>query len=98
MNKHFNTPEFIACLYDFLNNMDISNVDWKNERPITNAYKEMAKLYIPVEAMFLQEKVNEEILNEVMRQNIEMETKNKWLCEDNKNDMREEIKTNVFFY
>lgn len=50
---HFNKCEFIACLYDHLNNIDI-NVDWRAERPITEAYKEMCKLYVPVEALFFE--------------------------------------------
>ena len=55
--EHFNKPEFIACLYDYLNNIDI-NVDWRAERPITEAYKEMCKLYVPIEALFFESYVN----------------------------------------
>jgi hypothetical protein len=51
---HFKKPEFIACLYDYLNELDISKVDWKNERPITEAYKQMCKLYVPIEALFFE--------------------------------------------
>jgi hypothetical protein len=51
---HFKKPEFIACLYDYLNGLDISKVDWKNERPITEAYKQMCKLYVPIEALFFE--------------------------------------------
>tara|TARA_R110000868_G_scaffold21827_1_gene90417 strand:- start:498 stop:3209 length:2712 start_codon:yes stop_codon:yes gene_type:complete len=51
---HFKRPEFIACLYDYLNGLDISKVDWKNERPITEAYKQMCKLYVPIEALFFE--------------------------------------------
>jgi len=51
---HFNKPEFIACLYDYLNNMNIDNIDWKTKRPITDAYKEMCKLYSPIEALFFE--------------------------------------------
>lgn len=56
--EHFNKPEFIACLYDDLNTLDIENVDWRTERPITEAYKEMCKLYVPVEALFLEHYMN----------------------------------------
>jgi phage/plasmid-associated DNA primase len=56
--EHFNKPEFIACLYDDLNTLDIKNVDWRTERPITEAYKEMCKLYVPVEALFLEHYMN----------------------------------------
>lgn len=52
---HFKRPDFIACLYDYFNNLDISQVNWKNDRPITEAYKEMCKLYVPVEALFFDE-------------------------------------------
>lgn len=51
---HFNKPEFIACLYDYLNNTDITNWKWKEERPITEAYKVMCKLFTPVEALFFE--------------------------------------------
>ena len=56
--EHFNRPEFIACLYDYLNNLDI-DIDWRAERPITEAYKEMCKLYVPVEALFFEDYLND---------------------------------------
>jgi len=56
--SHFNKPEFIACLYDYLNNMNIDNIDWKTERPITDAYREMCKLYTPIEALFFEYYIN----------------------------------------
>ena len=40
--NHFNEPKFIACLYDYFNNINIENVNWIKERPITQAYKDMA--------------------------------------------------------
>lgn len=52
--EHFNKPEFIACLYEYLNNTNLSNWKWKEERPITEAYKVMCKLYSPVEALFFE--------------------------------------------
>jgi len=55
---HFNKPEFIACLYDELNNLDIK-CDWRAERPITEAYKQMCKLYVPVEALFFEHYLND---------------------------------------
>ena len=55
---HFKKPEFIACLYNYFNDLDISKVDWKNERPITEAYKQMCKLYVPIEALFFEEYAN----------------------------------------
>lgn len=51
---HFKKPEFIKTLYDYLNTKDISTVKWKEERPITQAYLDMCKLYIPVECLFLE--------------------------------------------
>lgn len=32
---HFNKPQFKACLYDYLNNIDITNYDFVGEKPIT---------------------------------------------------------------
>jgi hypothetical protein len=58
IKKHFNSNEFIACLYNYLNTLDISKTDWRSERPITNAYKEMIRLYSPVEALFLEDYIN----------------------------------------
>tara|TARA_R110002126_G_scaffold142971_2_gene289130 strand:+ start:58 stop:2649 length:2592 start_codon:yes stop_codon:yes gene_type:complete len=55
---HFNSPEFIACLYDYLNDMDIENFDWRTKRPITKAYLQMCKLYVPAEILFLENKMN----------------------------------------
>jgi len=50
---HFKKPEFIAALYDYLNEYDLSKTDWRVERPITKAYIQMCKLYIPTEVLFL---------------------------------------------
>ena len=54
---HFKNPQFIACLYDDLNELDLSNTDWRTERPITPAYLQMCKLYVPVEVLFLEYKL-----------------------------------------
>ena len=56
--EHFKKGEFLACLYDYFNELDISKVDWRNERPITEAYKQMCKLYVPIEALFFEEYAN----------------------------------------
>jgi hypothetical protein len=53
--KHFKSSDFIASLYYFFNNMDIENYDWRLNRPITEAYKEMLKLNYPVETLFIQD-------------------------------------------
>ena len=52
--EHFNKNEFIACLYDYLNNINIENYNWMKYRPITEEYKNMRRLYSPVEALFLE--------------------------------------------
>jgi hypothetical protein len=52
--EQFNKLQFIACLYDYLNTIDISNWNFKNERPITPAYLEMCRLYIPIEAIYFE--------------------------------------------
>jgi hypothetical protein len=51
--EHFRKPEFIACLYNDLNSLKIDNVKWSN-RPITEAYLEMCKIHVPIEALFLE--------------------------------------------
>jgi hypothetical protein len=56
---HFDKPEFIGCLYNDLINQKINDIDWKAKRPITEAYKEMCKLYVPVEALFLDHIITE---------------------------------------
>jgi len=53
--NHFNRPDFIACLYDDLMSQDISGMDWKGSRPITQAYMDMCKLYVPVEVLFFED-------------------------------------------
>ena len=55
--SHFNKPEFISCLYDYLNDMDIDGYDWRTKRPITKAYLQMCKLYVPAEILFLESKL-----------------------------------------
>jgi hypothetical protein len=58
LKEHFNKPEFIACLYNHLNSLNINNINWIKERPITKAYKEMCRLYAPIEALFLEDFIN----------------------------------------
>jgi hypothetical protein len=75
---HFNKPEFIACLYDCLNNMNIDNIDWKTKRPITNAYREMCKLYSPIEALFFEyyiQFLKSGFIDEAFDENEEQKTK-----------------------
>jgi hypothetical protein len=60
---HFNKPEFLACLYNFLNNLDISNWDFKKERPITKAYIDMCKSFIPIESIFFEYFIDNKLYN-----------------------------------
>ena len=55
--SHFNRPDFLACLYDDMNNLDISEYNWKVERPITKAYTQMISRFIPPEVLFLEHKI-----------------------------------------
>lgn len=54
--KYFERPEFIACLYDYLNDRDLSKFS-VTKRPITKAYIQMCKLYVPTEVLFLHHKI-----------------------------------------
>jgi hypothetical protein len=56
--EHFKRPEFIAALYNELNNRDISKWNFIKERPITDAYIEMCKNYIPIEALYFENLIN----------------------------------------
>jgi hypothetical protein len=60
---HFNSPIFTACLYDYLNNLDISKFDTR-KRPITDAYIRMCSLYVPIEALFLTDKISKATLHD----------------------------------
>ena len=53
---HIKSPIFRACLYNYYNTLDLSSFDVR-KRPITNAYLEMCRLYIPVEVLFLATKI-----------------------------------------
>jgi len=55
LSDMFNTDEFVAELYDYLNDPElIKDFNPIKERPITKAYKEMAFLNVPREAMYLE--------------------------------------------
>ena len=69
--NHFNRPDFIACLYDDLMNIDIEKMDWKGARPITQAYMDMCKLYVPVEVLFFEDYcVNHKIQPQFLCSNV----------------------------
>jgi len=61
MVNWFEKPNFQSCLYEFLNTRDINNFDFRSKRPITSAYLQMCKLYVPVEVLFLENKINKTI-------------------------------------
>lgn len=56
--KHFSSPEFIACLYNAFNNVDLSDFKLEKERPLTDAYKKMIRNFIPSECLFLEDYIN----------------------------------------
>jgi hypothetical protein len=52
--ESFKKPEFIARLYDYFNTLDIENYNFVKDRPITDAYREMCKMFVPPEALFFE--------------------------------------------
>ena len=56
--KHLRKPAFIATLYDYYMKLDLSKVDWINDRPITKAYREMCNLFSPTEALFFEDYID----------------------------------------
>lgn len=55
--KRFSSKEFIACLYKYLNEINIST--WKfHEKPITKAFKDMAFRNIPDHIKFVEQYIN----------------------------------------
>lgn len=58
LHKHFENPIFISALYDTFMENNIEGYDWRKERPITEAYISLVKLYRPAIAMFLQNWIN----------------------------------------
>ena len=77
--KHFNRPDFIACLYVFFNEMDICDFDWKSERPITKAYLQMCKLYVPVEVLFMGNKLVAAMAHDATHSNLILSNKHVFL-------------------
>jgi len=53
----FKKPEVIACIYEYLMEQDIKDYDWRANRPITKAYIQMCKNFIPAEVLFLENKI-----------------------------------------
>jgi hypothetical protein len=54
LHKHFAKPSFVRCLYDELNERDISNVDFiaKRKKNLTKEYWDMCEQFVPIEAMY----------------------------------------------
>jgi phage/plasmid-associated DNA primase len=71
--KYFQNPKFIACLYDDLNNIKLDGIKWKESRPITKAYLEMCKLYIPTEALFLEDFIDNKKYNNNNNSNLDLD-------------------------
>ncbi len=61
--NYFKNPKFIACLYDDLNSINLDGIKWKETRPITQAYLDMCKQYVPVEAVFLEDYIDNKKYN-----------------------------------
>ena len=60
--SHFKKPEFMSALYQYytqlINNEDF---DWAKERPITEEYRNMCDKFQPVEVLFLEAYIREEV-------------------------------------
>jgi hypothetical protein len=69
--QYFQNPKFIACLYDDLNSIKLDGIKWKETRPITKAYLEMCKLYVPVEALFLEDYIDKKLYNDDDDENVD---------------------------
>lgn len=65
--ESFKKPEFVARLYDYFNTLNIENYNFIKNRPITQAYREMCKMFIPTEALFFEDFIDEckfDLINE----------------------------------
>ncbi len=74
----FFKPVFIACLYDFFNEKDISNYNFKVMRPITDLYRDWQDLYRSPELCFIKHKC--EVLIDNGEGSIDVEIKGDKLC------------------
>jgi hypothetical protein len=52
--EYFEKPEFLAALYDDFNEMKIDDYEFIKNRPITEAYLEMCKQFVPTIALFIE--------------------------------------------
>ena len=53
--KHFERPDFIAALYDYLNTVDLAGYDFKKEREkvLTDSYRKLLDANVPFVARFV---------------------------------------------
>jgi hypothetical protein len=51
---YFNEPANQKAFYEYLKSIDISNVDWINDRPITELYKDIQSANTPIQIKFFK--------------------------------------------
>jgi phage/plasmid-associated DNA primase len=61
--KYFESPTFLSALYDELNEMNIDDFEFVKRRPITEAYLEMCKSFIPPMALFFENLIDTKYFN-----------------------------------
>ena len=61
LDAHFKKPLFIRYLSDYLFEMDLEGIDWNRLRKehLTPSYYEMARLHVPIEALFMEHLMSE---------------------------------------
>lgn len=86
MYKYFRTPAFMATLYKYYSTLDISQVDWINDRPITKAYRDMCNMFSPTEALFLENYIDSLDTKEVefSVKSIDLFTEYETFCKSNR--------------
>ena len=82
LNILFNRPEFIACLYNHLNSLDVKDFDFHCNRPITSIYKDIMKRSIPYLSLFINQFIDSgeyinHIHNKSLLTNISQDISNK---------------------
>ena len=56
--SHFKSPHFISALYDYMMDIETENIDWIKERPLTEEYKASLRQFIPTEALYVIDEIN----------------------------------------
>ena len=76
--KHMKTPEFIASIYHYLNNIDLSNYNFSTMRHgvLTETYRDMARQHLPPVADWIGDFIkryeeDEDIWNDSTRETID---------------------------